>query len=210
VEVSTTEVADDWSERWREFHRPLVLGDRLVVRPPWVEQRSTQLDVVIDPGQAFGTVAHATTRLCLELLLVVADEEPERGSFVDVGCGSGVLAIVAARLGFEPVTALDIERQSVDATHSNAAANGVSVEARRFDLRSEPVPPAAVGAANVLAPPLLEWASSGRGAWPARLILSGILATEADRVADAFAAHGLIERKRRARDEWAALLLSQA
>ncbi len=210
VEVSTSEVADDWSERWREFHRPLVLGDRLAVRPPWSEQCSTELDVVIDPGQAFGTGAHATTRLCLELLLAVADEGPERGSFADIGCGSGVLAIVAAGLGFVPVIALDIERQSVEATLSNAAANGVSVDARRFDLRSEAVPPAALAAANVLAPPLLEWASSGRGAWPARLILSGILAAEADRIADAFGVCGLIERERRVRDEWAALLLSQA
>jgi ribosomal protein L11 methyltransferase len=210
VEVSTSEVADDWTERWREFHRPLVLGDRLAVRPPWSEQGSAELDVVIDPGQAFGTGAHATTRLCLELLLAVADEGLERGSFADVGCGSGVLAIVAARLGFEPVTALDIERQSVEATLSNAAANGVSVDSRRFDLRSEAVPAASLAAANVLAPPLLEWASSGRGAWPARLILSGILVTEADRIADAFGAHALIERERRVRDEWAALLLSQA
>jgi ribosomal protein L11 methyltransferase len=210
VEVSTSEVADDWSERWHEFHRPLVLGDRLTVRPPWIEQGATGLDVVIDPGQAFGTGAHATTRLCLELLLAVADEGPERGPFADVGCGSGVLAIVAAKLAFGPVIALDIERQSVEATLSNAAENRVSVDARRFDLRSEAVPPAAVAVANVLAPPLLEWAASGRGAWPARLILSGILAAEADRIADAFAAHGLIERQRRVRDEWAALLLSQA
>jgi len=116
---------------------------------------------------------------------------------------------VAARLGFEPVTALDIERQSVDAALSNAAANGVSVDGRRFDLRSDAVPPAALAAANVLAPPLLDWAASDRGAWPARLILSGILASEAGRVADAFATHGLNERERRVRGEWAALLLAR-
>jgi ribosomal protein L11 methyltransferase len=209
VEVSTSEVADDWSERWREFHRPLVVGDRLTVRPPWIEPGPTALDVVIDPGQAFGTGAHATTRLCLELLLALADAGPERGAFADVGCGSGVLAIVAAQLGWQPVLALDIEREAVEATRLNAEVNGVSVEARRFDLRSEPVPTAAVTAANVLAPPLLNWAASGHGEWPARLILSGILAAEADRVADAFAVRGLIERERRARGEWAALLLSR-
>jgi ribosomal protein L11 methyltransferase len=210
VAISTSEVADDWSERWREFHRPLVLGDRLTVRPPWIEAGSTELDVVIDPGQAFGTGAHATTRLCLELLLALADSGPERGSFVDVGCGSGVLAIVAALLGFKPVTALDIERESVEATVQNARLNGAAVQARRFDLRSEPVPRAAVAAANVLAPPLLRWAESGRGAWPERLILSGILVTEADRVALAFAGRGLIERERRERGEWAALLLEMS
>jgi ribosomal protein L11 methyltransferase len=180
------------------------LGDRLCVRPPWEPPGPAALDVVIDPGQAFGTGAHATTRLCLELLLSL----PAAGSFADVGCGSGVLAIVAAKLGWDPVTALDIERESVEATRLNAAANGVSVEARRFDLRAEPVPPAALVAANVLSPPLLEWASSGRGEWPPRLILSGLLVTEADRVAGAFAAHGLTERERRVRGEWAALLLS--
>jgi ribosomal protein L11 methyltransferase len=210
VAISTSEVADDWSERWREFHRPLVLGDRLTVRPPWTERGSTRLDVVIDPAQAFGTGAHATTRLCLELLLALADSVPSRGSFVDVGCGSGVLAIAAALLGFHPVTALDIERESVEATLSNAERNGVVVGARRFDLRSERVPPASVVAANVLAPPLLEWAASEREEWPTRLILSGILAIEADAVALAFAERGLIERERRARGEWAALLFEMS
>lgn len=210
VAISTSEVADDWSERWREFHRPLVLGDRLTVRPPWTEGGSTRLDVVIDPGQAFGTGAHATTRLCLELLLALADSVPSRGSFVDVGCGSGVLAIAAALLGFHPVTALDIERESVEATLSNAERNGVVVGARRFDLRSEQVPSASVVAANVLAPPLLDWAASGRGEWPGWLILSGILVTEADRIALAFAERGLSEHQRRAHGEWAALLLEMS
>src|SRR5215469_15371823 len=92
VDVSTGEIAGDWAERWRSFHRPLVIGDRLTVRPPWEPPGETALDVVIDPGQAFGTGSHATTRLCLELMLEL---EPA-GSFVDLGCGSGVLAIAAA------------------------------------------------------------------------------------------------------------------
>jgi ribosomal protein L11 methyltransferase len=205
VSVTTTEIADDWSERWREFHRPLVLGDRLTVRPPWEPPGDTELDVVIDPGQAFGTGAHATTRLCLELMLSLA-REPGRGSFVDLGCGSGVLAIVAARLGFAPVTALDFDPAAVDATRANAGVNGAELEARLFDLRTDQVPDASLVAANVLAPQLLAWAGSGRGRWPERLILSGILAGEADRVARAFAPHGLAERGRLERGEWAALL----
>ena len=73
VEVSTSEVADDWDQRWREFHRPLVLdGGRLVVRPPWEAALGAEIELVIDPGQAFGTGAHATTRLCLELMLGLA------------------------------------------------------------------------------------------------------------------------------------------
>jgi len=209
VEISTSEIAEDWAERWREFHRPLVLGRRLTVRPPWEPAGDTELDVVIDPGQAFGTGAHATTRLCLELLLELAGDGGDRGPFVDVGCGSGVLAIVAAALGWAPVVALDIERESVEATLGNASVNGAKLEARRFDLRRNPVPEASLVAANVLAPQLLGWADSGRGRWPELLIVSGILNGEADRIADAFAVNGLGERERRTRGEWAALLLAR-
>ena len=89
-----------------------MLGERLTVRPPWEPAAATALDVVIDPGQAFGTGAHATTRLCLELLLEL---EPG-GSLLDLGCGSGVLAIVAAQLGFRPVLAVDNDPASLLAT----------------------------------------------------------------------------------------------
>ncbi|MFZ0040047.1 MAG: 50S ribosomal protein L11 methyltransferase [Solirubrobacteraceae bacterium] len=203
VEVSTEEVADDWAQRWRQFHRPLVLGDRLEVRPPWEPPRNAGIDVVIDPGQAFGTGAHATTRLCLELML----DAPAHGSFVDVGCGSGVLAIVAARLGWSPVLALDYDPAAVQATLENARVNGVDLEARRLDLRREQVPVADFGAANVLAGPLVTWAASQREL-PPDLILSGLLSTEAERVAAAFIGRGLRERERRIRGEWAALRLS--
>ena len=113
VEVVTTEIADDWLQRWREFHRPVVIGDRLTVRPPWEPAGTSSIDLVIDPGQAFGTGAHATTRLCLEMLLELP---APGGSFVDLGCGSGVLAIAAARLGYAPVLALDNDPASVQAT----------------------------------------------------------------------------------------------
>jgi ribosomal protein L11 methyltransferase len=202
VDVSTEEIADDWAQRWRDFHRPLVLGDRLTVRPPWEPPGETALEVVIDPGQAFGTGAHATTRLCLELILAL----PPSGSFVDLGCGSGVLAIVAAKLGWSPVLALDYDPAAVTAARENAAANGVELDVRGFDLRREQVPEADLVAANVLAPPLLGWAASQRRL-PPELILSGLLATEADRVGLAFAARGLRERDRRTRGEWAALAL---
>jgi ribosomal protein L11 methyltransferase len=209
VSVTTTEVADDWSERWREFHRPLVLGDALTVRPPWEPPASTELDIVIDPAQAFGTGAHATTRLCLELMLSLP-EPAEGGSFLDLGCGSGVLAIVAAALGYAPVVALDFDPAAVAATEANAGINGIELEARRFDVRSDAVPRASLIAANLVAPLLLSWAASPRGPWPEKLIASGILATEADRVVEAFAAAGMRERRRQARAEWVALLLDRA
>jgi ribosomal protein L11 methyltransferase len=203
IQVRTEEIADDWNERWRQFHRPLVLGDRLTVRPPWEPPGGTALDVVIDPGQAFGTGAHATTRLCLELML----DEPARGSFVDLGCGSGVLAIVAARLGWAPVTALDNDPAAVQATIDNARANGVELAARHFDLRTAQVPECDFVAANVLAWPLRTWAASQRRL-ARELILSGLLAEEADGVLAAFAARGFRERGRRRRGEWTALRLS--
>jgi ribosomal protein L11 methyltransferase len=204
VDVSTREIADDWAERWRSFHRPLVIGDRLTVRPPWESPGDTALDVVIDPGQAFGTGSHATTRLCLELMLEL--DPAARGAFIDVGCGSGVLAIVAVRLGFTPVTALDYDSAATAATRENAARNGVELEVRDFDMRSEQAPGAEYGAANVLAGPLVAWAGFQREL-PPTLILSGLLATEADGVAQAYVQRGHAERERRGAGEWAALLL---
>ncbi|MGH2896253.1 MAG: 50S ribosomal protein L11 methyltransferase [Solirubrobacteraceae bacterium] len=206
VDVSTQEIADDWAERWRSFHRPLVIGDRLTVRPPWEPPGDTALDVVVDPGQAFGTGSHATTRLCLELML---DLDRDRGSFVDVGCGSGVLAIVAAKLGFAPVIALDYDRAATAATRENAARNAVELDVRDFDMRHEQAPGAAYGTANVLAGPLVTWAASQREL-PPILILSGLLATEADRVAEAYAQRGHAERARRVSGDWAALLLARS
>jgi ribosomal protein L11 methyltransferase len=209
VEVATSTVADDWAQRWREFHRPVVVGDgRIAVRPPWEEAGSAEIDLVIDPGQAFGTGAHATTRLCLELMLEL---EPA-GSFVDLGCGSGVLAIAAGRLGYSPVVGLDFDPASVIVTGENALANGVEVSVRRFDLRSseEAVPAARTVAANLLGPLLQEWAgrlAAVGGAVPERLIASGLLVAEGDGISAAFGAAGLREVRRLESGEWAALLL---
>jgi ribosomal protein L11 methyltransferase len=219
VEVTSSEIADDWAERWREFHRPLVLGDRLSVRPPWEPQAATELDIVIDPGRAFGTGAHATTRLCLELLLDLP--VPGAGGksiqtsgpvVVDLGCGSGVLGIAAARLGWGRVLALDNDPLSVEATTANASVNGVAdlLAVRRFDLRSESVPPARLVFANLLRPLLLQWSAAlhDRGSkLPSIVIASGLLVDEADAIAAAFAELGLRERRRRNRGDWAALLL---
>lgn len=208
VEVVTTEVADDWDERWRDFHQPIELAGRLHVRAPWhPAPPGGVLDVVIDPGQAFGTGAHHTTRLCLELLLTL---EPA-GAVMDLGCGSGVLAIAAAKLGFGPVAGLDHEREAVAATRENAAVNGVAVAVARHDLlRDGPAASAPVVLANLLRPLLLHVARDGfaGGEAPRTLIASGLLAHEADEVAAAFAASlGLRETDRRLAGEWAALLL---
>lgn len=215
VEVVTEEIPDDWHERWKAFHRPVAVpaaargGRGLRVRPPWEPPAGDPglEELVIDPGQAFGTGAHDTTRLCLELLLEL---EPG-GACVDVGCGSGVLAIAAARLGWAPVLGLDHEAESVRATQDNAKANGVTVTARRFDLLFDgPAPGAPTVLANLLRPLLLTVAETGfsGGVVPDALIASGLLAHEADEVAAAFASSmGLREADRRLGGEWAALLL---
>jgi ribosomal protein L11 methyltransferase len=234
VEVSTRTIADDWSERWREFHKPLVLGDRLSVRPPWEPPQQTALDLVIDPGRAFGTGAHATTRLCLELLLDLpaprdigppatgpadaaggplatapAEAPADRPAVIDLGCGSGVLAIAAAKLGWGTVLALDYDQLAVDATLENAAVNGVldMVEVRRFNLLSEPVPPASLVLANLLRPLLLAWSAAIAGTAHGRIVASGLLIDEADSVSRSFHEHGYRERTRLTGGEWAALLL---
>ncbi len=206
VEVTTTEVADDWASRWRTFHRAVTIGERLHVRPPWADPPAAGLlDIAIDPAQAFGTGAHHTTRLCLELLL----ELQPSGALLDLGCGSGVLAIAAAKLGFGPMLGLDHERESVTATLDNAAANFVVVQARHYDLlRDGPPPGAPTVVANLLRPLLLHVAATGFAGEPPRvLIAGGLLAHEADEVAAAFERHGLHERARRHGGEWAALLL---
>ena len=199
VEITTTEVADDWADRWRAFHKPVDVGP-LRVRPPWAEARDER-DIVIDPGQAFGTGGHDTTRLCLELLL---DVEP-RGPLADLGCGSGVLAIAAARLGFAPVLAVDFDPLAVEATEQNARANGVSVEASRVDLRHEFASAAPTVVANLLRPLLLDVAR--RGVDAERLIVSGLLRGEADEVAWAFG--GFEEARRLEHGDWAALRLDR-
>lgn len=209
VEIETREVADDWQERWREFHRPLTIGTRLTVRPPWEPPAATDIDLVIDPGQAFGTGAHASTRLCLELLL---DLPEATGPFVDLGCGSGVLAIAAARLGYAPVIALDNDPAAIEATRLNAKANRANLdEVRRFDLRTDVVPVAgATVTANLLRPLLLTLAERLEPArLPRRLIAGGLLASETDEIASTFARRGLHEAGRRLASEWAALALTR-
>lgn len=208
VEVSTSEIADDWVQRWREFHRPLVLdGGRLVVRPPWEPAHGAGVELVIDPGQAFGTGAHATTRLCLELMVRMT----ATGPFLDLGCGSGVLAIAAAQLGFSPVVAVDFDPAAVAATAENAGVNGIELEVRRHDLRADPVISAPTVAANLLRPLLLVWAGRLESAVepPQRVIASGLLVGEADEVAGAFSRLGLVESERRELGDWAAVLLER-
>jgi ribosomal protein L11 methyltransferase len=208
VEVTSKMVPDDWADRWQDFHEPVLVGGRILVRPSWAEPKPGTVDLVIDPGQAFGTGAHPTTRMCLELLLELDDAGLAQRPLVDWGTGSGVLAIAAARLGFAPVVGCDHERAALEAAANSARANGASLELVRVDLRREPAPTAPTVTANLTAPLLREAASRIEGR-PERVVCSGLLTSEIDEVAEAFGRAGLLERERRTSGDWAALLLAR-
>jgi len=167
--ASGSDVAEGWEERWREFHRPARVGD-LWIGQPWQEAPADAIVVVIDPGRAFGTGAHPTTRLCLELLAKLP-----RGSVVDVGCGSGVLSIAAAKLGFAPVVGVDADEHAVEGTRQNAEANGVNVSVRQADALRDDLPDADVAIVNVTHEIVAAVARQNR--WP-RLVASGYLVSE--------------------------------
>lgn len=143
ADVSSEAVAAGWEDRWKEFHRPVRAGG-LWIGPPWVEAPAGELAVVVDPGRAFGTGAHATTRACIELLATL-----ERGSVLDAGCGSGVVAVAAARLGFAPVTGLDRDPVAVEVAISTARANGVEAWFERADVLADELPVADLLVANI-------------------------------------------------------------
>jgi len=184
--VAVDDVADGWEDGWRAFHRGVRIG-RLWVGPPWEEPPGDAIAVVIDPGRAFGTGAHATTRLCLELL-----QEGEPTSLLDVGCGSGVLSVAAAKLGFAPVNAADIDEVALETTRINADTNGVAVEVGA-ELR-----PSRLGLMNIA----LDVVEGMLPELPVeRAITSGYLAHDEPH------AEGWHRLERRVRDGWAADLL---
>ena len=207
--VRAEPVADGWEVRWHEHLRPVRVGD-LVVRPPWID--GSPDDLVIDPGTFFGAGTHATTRLCLELL----QDCPRGGALCDWGAGTGVLAIAAARLGWSPVTAVELDAAALDAIDANAARNRVEVKALAGDVR-ERAPWAPTVVANLPKPLLLDAARTiappgPRAAEavppPQRLIAAGMLAGEAGEVVAAYEPLGLRERRRVEDDGWAALVLA--
>jgi ribosomal protein L11 methyltransferase len=192
--VEAEDVPDSWEDAWRAFHHGVVVG-RCWVGPPWEEPEPGAVAVVIDPGRAFGTGAHPTTRLALALLQAL-----EPASLLDVGCGSGVLSVAAAKLGFEPVTAVDLDDAAVDATLANAAANGVEIAVERRDALADPLPAADAAVANI-ALDVVELLAGRLAA--RRLVTSGYLERDEPRV------DGWRRLERRTADGWAADLFQR-
>lgn len=168
----------DWAEAWKQFFKPMRLGRRLVIRPEWetFEAEADDIVIVLDPGQAFGTGDHPTTRMCLELL----DALDLHGLDVaDIGCGSGILAVAACRLGARSVVGVDIDGVAVEASAENAARNGVS-----FDVLAgkgfEPLPSEAtydLVVSNIISAALIVLApeASRRVRPGGRWVVSGVI-----------------------------------
>jgi ribosomal protein L11 methyltransferase len=184
--IEADDVDEGWEDAWKDFHHGVAIG-RLWVGPPWESAPADLVPVVIDPGRAFGTGAHPTTRLCLELL-----QEAEPTSLLDVGSGSGVLSIAAAKLGYTPVGAFDLDEVALETTAANAAANGVGVDVLE-ELR-----PAALAVMNIA----LDVVEGLLPKLPVeRAIVSGYLERDDPRAA------GWQRVDRRVLDGWAADLL---
>ncbi len=204
---------EDWLQAWKRFYRPIEIGRRFLVVPAWMSVPDTGRVVVrIEPGTAFGTGMHPSTRLCLRLM---EDRVRPGEPFFDVGCGSGILAIAAARLGARPVLALDIDPQALEETRANARLNRVteavvpvlgSVE-QLGSLQGLPSR-APVVVANILAEVLVELLQQGladRVVPGGVLVLSGILAEREDLVRSQAEARGLVLDERLQEGDWVAL-----
>jgi ribosomal protein L11 methyltransferase len=212
LEVSVVHEAD-WAHAWKAHFPVLRVGRRLVIRPTWRRHRRTAGDVVLalDPGMAFGTGLHPTTRLCLAGIERWADEGLVVGARVlDVGCGSGILMIAAGLFGAAELVGVDPDPIAVEASTTNARRNRVAVEVRGGSLPSHRGPFDLV-AANLIASVLIALAADLRAELrPAgRLLASGIFVDREGDVRDALEAAGLRPLNRTAEGDWVALELER-
>lgn len=203
--VSEHEISDDWRERRAADYIPEVIGDRLVVRPDWAPPSGAEIEIVLAEGAAFGAGTHPTTRACLELLL----EVPPSARFADLGCGSGVLAILAAKLGWRSVVAVDIDPVAVAAARENAAANHAAVEVREASLTDEPPPRCGAFVANVLPELHAMIASAWEEPVPQTGLLSGFGPGDAEEVLGAYLARGMREERRVETHGWMVVLVAR-
>ena len=211
---------EDWRFSYRRHFRTETIGRRLAIVPEWeiADWRGDgssppRETVVMDPGLAFGTGKHETTKACLQFIDEISEELPCGSSFLDMGCGSGILAIAAAKLGFRPVRGFDVDPEAVAVASENASRNGVDAAFGRFALgRGEVLPWGGerydLVAANILGPLLVRFADEVSAAVGGRLIVSGILNELYPEVLSAYEARGMRELSRRTLGEWTTGLLS--
>lgn len=210
VEIGS-QADEDWAENWKLHFEAQRVGRRLLLCPPWDDTSSPdRIRIVIEPGMAFGTGQHATTRGCLELLEEwLTGRRVERAG--DIGTGSGVLAIAMAKLGVPRIVAVDNDEDALRIAAENAVINEVD-SAIRFATTIEPVPvDCDLIVANLFADLLVEMASAfdERMRRDGTIVLSGILSPDAQRVVDAFAQRGWSVDRRRDEDPWVALRLTR-
>jgi ribosomal protein L11 methyltransferase len=204
----------DWAEAWHAHFHPLPVGRRLLIAPPWEATPSSErVLIVIDPGRAFGTGHHATTAGCLESLEEIVERDMPRTA-IDLGTGSGILAITAARLGIATVLAVDDDPDALACAAANARLNGVSDRIRLLQSDVGALDSAAVGIvlANLLlaahlrlGPDFARYVAPG-GA----LVLGGILDSEASTVSRAVAMHGFVTADIRTSEGWSTVVLRRA
>ncbi|MBV6394972.1 MAG: Ribosomal protein L11 methyltransferase [Anaerolineales bacterium] len=221
------QIADqNWMEAWKENYKPIPIGKRLMIVPAWMDSpEPKRIPIKIDPGMAFGTGTHPTTQLCLELIekaifdtrYSILDPRSSNIEYrvIDVGCGSGILSIAALKLGADSVLGVDIDVESVVNSRENADKNGVGQEfiigqgsvaevlAGQFAYKSAPLV-----VANILAPIIIRLFDAGLADLVdngGEIILSGILAEQAEKVREAAAAKGLRMNETLQMGDWVAL-----
>lgn len=209
--IEVGEIADeDWKLAYRRHFKTENVGRRLVTVPTWEKvPAGDRLPIVLDPGMAFGTGKHETTRACLEYI----DELAPVASFLDMGCGSGILSIAAAKLGCGAVTGFDVDAEAVEASRANAAANGVAVTFFKYGLGARErrdLGTADLVVANILGPLLIRFADEIAPCATRHLVVSGILTTLYPEVLTAFASRGFAEVSRKTLGEWTTGLLRRS
>ncbi|HWE24031.1 MAG TPA: 50S ribosomal protein L11 methyltransferase [Myxococcales bacterium] len=211
-----TEIEDeDWSVAWRKQHRPLRVGPRSWVQPPWDDAPAApgEVRVVIDPGMAFGTGSHPTTALCLERLDELLADHPG-ADVLDVGTGSGVIALLAVKLGAGRVTGTENDSVALAAARRGAELNGIAPDRITWALADPdqlPRPAYQIVVANILLNTLVDLAPQiARKVAPGgRLVLSGLLAPQARPAEEAYEVQGLIALGREEREGWVRIELSR-
>ncbi len=201
----------DWNRDWKAGFKPLDVGRRFTILPPWENAAPGRTNLIIDPGMAFGTGHHETTRSCLMLIEKFADPRPGK-RFLDLGTGTGLLAIAAVKLGYEHVVAADNDPEAIEATERNLALNGIRNIQVHLGTISSINGPFDLIAANIISGVLVSIASdiAARLAPAGAVILSGILTGQEDEVAAAMNAAGLVLREQLIDGKWVSLLMSHA